>query len=65
MLNKPEETAAETANETLENNSNVSKSVVAQYRELERDLKRLGVDTRPRYTLSPPFGGIVSNLSQK
>ena len=49
----------------LESNPKVSKPVVAQWRELEKQLEKLGVDTKPRYTLSPPFGGNVSNLSSK
>ena len=49
----------------LENNPKVSKSVVTQYAELEKKLEKLGVDTKPHYTLSPPFGGMSSDLLKK
>lgn len=55
----------QTKDEVLKNNPKVSKSVVAQWGELEKKLEELGVDTKPHYTLSPPFGGTVSNLSRK
>ncbi len=53
-----------TTEEILRRNPQISKSVVTQYAELEKKLKNLGVDTKPRYTLSHPFRGIDSN-SQK
>ena len=49
----------------LERNPKVSKLVVEQYRELEKKLEELGVDTKPHYTLSPPFGGAISNFSNR
>ena len=49
----------------LETNPKVSKSVVTQYAELEKKLEKLGVDTKPHYTLSPPFGGMSSDLLKK
>jgi len=55
----------QTPDVVLKRNPQVSKSVVTQYRELAKKLKKLGVDTKPRYTLSPPLGGAVSNLSKK
>ncbi len=55
----------QTEDEVLKNNPKVSKSVVAQWGELEKKLEKLGVDTKPHYTLSPPFGEAVSNLSRK
>ena len=42
--------------EVLKRNPRVDKSVVQRYQELEKKLEKLGVDTRPHYTLSPPFG---------
>lgn len=56
--NKPPE-------EFLESNPAVSKSVVSQYHELEKKLHKLGVDTKPHYTLSPPLGGTIVNLRHK
>lgn len=41
----------------LERNANIDRAVVAAYKRLERELKKLGVDVRPRYTLEPPLGG--------
>ena len=49
----------------LETNPKVSKSVVNQYAELEKKLEKLGVDTKPHYTLSPPFGWMSSDLLKK
>ncbi len=64
MSNK--ESKTENANQKiLENNSNVSTSVVTQYRKLEKELKELGVDTKPHYTLSPLLGRVVSNAPEK
>ena len=40
----------------LERNTKVDRAVVASYKRLERELKRLGVEVRPRYTLEPPLG---------
>ena len=42
--------------EVLKRNPRIDKSVVQRYQELERKLEKLGVDTRPHYTLSPPLG---------
>ncbi len=43
----------------LKSNPKVSKSVVEQYQMLEKELHRLGVDTRARYTLSHPFDRVA------
>lgn len=40
---------------SLESNPEVSLSVVSEYRSLEKKLEKLGVDTKPHYTLSHPF----------
>ncbi len=42
--------------EMLKRNPRIDKSVVQRYQELEKKLEKLGVDTRPHYTLSPPLG---------
>ncbi len=57
--------AYKTTEEVLNSNPKISKLVVFQYHELEKQLEEVGVDTRSRYTLSPPFGGIISNLQEK
>ncbi len=51
--------------ELLKNNPRVSKPVIEQYRDLVQKLEKLGVDTRPRYTLSPPLGEAVPRVSRK
>ncbi len=51
--------------ELLKNNPQISKTVVEQYRDLVQKLEKLGVDTRPRYTLSPPLGEAVPRVSRK
>ena len=42
--------------DVLERNAKVDRTVVASYKRLERDLRRLGIEVRPRYTLEPPLG---------
>ena len=54
-----------TTEEILRRNPQISKSVITQYAELEKKLKNLGVDTKPRYTLSPPFRRIVSHFQKQ
>ncbi len=54
-----------TPEQLLRNNPKVSKSVVAQFADLEQKLEKLGVDTKPHYSLSPPFGWISSDLLKK
>ena len=43
--------------DVLERNAGVDRAVVASYKRLERELRNLGVEVRPRYTLEPPLGG--------
>lgn len=38
-------------------NPKIDTKVVSAYRKLERELKELGVEVKPRYTLSHPLGG--------
>ena len=42
--------------EALKRNPRIDKSIVQKYQELEKKLEKLGVDTRPRYSLKPPLG---------
>ena len=55
-----------TPEELLKANPQVSKSVVAQYNELKKQLEKLGVevDTKSRYTLSSPWE-VHSNFKGK
>jgi hypothetical protein len=43
-------------------NPNVSRSVVQRFQKLENELRKLGVEIRPSYTLSPPLGGVTGQL---
>ena len=54
-----------TPKELLNSSLKVDKSVVVRYSELEKKLHKLGVDTKPHYTLSPPLGGAIVNLRNK
>ncbi len=65
MPNQLQKTTRKNAEELLNSNPKISRSIVSQYRDLEKQLKKLGVDTKSHYTLSPPLGGIVSNLQTK
>lgn len=49
----------------LQRNPGVSRSVVAQNEKLEQNLKKLGVDLQPRYTLSPPLGDSVRQMHNR
>ena len=65
MSDNPHKTQRKTPRELLNSNPKVSKSIVVQYDELEKKLVKLGVDTKPHYTLSPPLGGTISNSLNK
>ena len=55
-----------TPEELLKANPRVSRSAIEQYRELKRQLEKLGikVDTKSRYTLSSPWE-VHSNFKGK
>lgn len=42
--------------EVLRRNPKIDVSVVAAHEQLERDLKKLGVEIKPSYNIEPPFG---------
>lgn len=42
--------------EVLATNPKIDVQVVAAYGKLERELKELGVEVKPRYTLTHPLG---------
>ena len=58
MSTKQKEDPNKTSRDLLKTNTRVPKSVIEQYNELEGQLEKLGIDIKPRYTLSPIFGGI-------
>ena len=66
MSDKKHSPSYKTSEELLQANPRVSKSVVAKYHELKKQLEKLGVevDTKSRYTLSSPWH-IPSNLKGK
>jgi hypothetical protein len=43
-------------NHLLETNPKVDRELIKRFAELEKQLRRLGVDTKPKYTLRPPLG---------
>jgi len=53
----------ERAEKLIAQNPKVSKSVVTQHLELEARLRKLGIQIRPSYTLSPPLGGAVRHFA--
>ena len=57
MITKQQKDPHQTSRDLLKTNTRVPKSVIEQYDELEGQLKKLGIDIKPRYTLSPIFGG--------
>ena len=48
----------------LATNPKIDVEVVAAYKKLERELKDLGVEVKPRYTLSHPLGGAPGCLGR-
>jgi hypothetical protein len=40
----------------IASNPKIDRRLVEQFSALEEQLRKLGVDTRPKYTLSPPLG---------
>ena len=65
MSDKIPNATDKTPEELLKSNPKVSRMVVVQYHELEKQLEKLDVDTKSHYTLSPPLGGIISNFHKK
>lgn len=43
--------------EVVKNNPMVDPDLVAQYEKLDAELRQLGVDTRPKFNITPPLGG--------
>ncbi|MCP4987405.1 MAG: hypothetical protein GY928_15515 [Colwellia sp.] len=50
-------TKHKTNKEIIHNNPKVDKSLVRNYENLERQLKKIGVDTNPKFNIEPPLGG--------
>ena len=43
--------------EILRRNPMVDPDLVERHEKLEMELRRLGVDTKPKYNIDPPLGG--------
>ncbi len=42
--------------ELLERNPRISEKLVEKFDMLDRELQKFGVDTKPKYSLTPPLG---------
>ena len=51
--------------DALRHNPRIDKNVVRKHQALEKKLQKLGVDTQPRYSLSPPLGTSSSRLHHR
>ena len=51
--------------EILRRNPMVDPDLVARHEKLELELHRLGVDTKPKYNITPPLGGACLHLFNK
>ena len=41
----------------IKHNPRISEKLVEGFEALDKELKKFGVDTRPKYSVSPPLGG--------
>ncbi len=56
MKNKKKQKYA--TNETIQNrNPKIDKLLVKNYENLESQLNKIGVDTKPNFNIEPPLGG--------
>ena len=53
---KDKKESIEYHNEILRRNSGIDKKLVEKQEKLENNLKKLGVDIKPKYSLEPPLG---------
>ena len=51
--------------ELLKRNKKVNMKTVAAHEKLEKELQKLGVEIRPRYSLEPPLGRIGTELHSR
>jgi hypothetical protein len=57
IMDNPEDTSVTRIHVNLDTNLYVDRKITRQYEVLEVELKRLGVDVRPKFTVSPALGG--------
>ena len=48
--------------DVLRRNPKIDVAVVAAHERLERELKKIGVEIKPRYGIEPPFGQRPTNI---
>ena len=41
----------------IKNNPQISEKLVEKFEALDRELRKFGVDTKPKYSITPPLGG--------
>lgn len=51
--------------EVVERNARVNEATVAAHERLEQELKKLGVDTKPRFEIEPPLGSSRTRLHSR
>ena len=51
--------------DVLERNPGINRGTVAAHEELERKLKKLGVEIKPSYNLEPPLGRNPSRFHKR
>ena len=51
--------------EVVERNAKVNEATIAAHERLEQELKKLGVDTKPRFEIEPPLGSIRTRLHSR
>ncbi len=49
----------------VKDNPKIDKSLVENFESLEIQLRKLGVDTRPKFNIEPPLGGKCLRLYNK
>lgn len=52
----PRKTQREYQEEVLKKNAKINSATVDAHRNLERELKKLGVEVKPEFRLEPPLG---------
>jgi hypothetical protein len=52
----------QTTDDLMERNPRVDRNVVSVYEKLAGELEKAGVDTRTKYSISPPLGGGILSL---
>ena len=43
--------------QVIKKNPQISEKLVEKFEALDRELQKFGVDTKPKYSMTPPLGG--------